>query len=296
MRELKEILKKNNIKARGYQKIGNSVVVDDDSKKYVINKHKYKKDILKYLNSRNFNYYPKIYDSTDDYDITEYIEDNEIPKEQKMNDLIHLTSLLHNKTTFYREVDEADYKTLFEDLLNNCEYLQEYYTDLITIIESKVFMSPPEYLLALNITLIFDSIGYCQSQIKKWYDLVSDTEKTHKMRVSVIHNNLSLDHYLKDQNDYLISWGKSKIDIPIFDLYKLYIRNALEFDFLDILKLYEKEYPLKDEELLLFYILISMPIKIEFNKPNYDMCLYIQREVDKLIKTSNLINNYRKLP
>lgn len=296
MRELKEILKKNNIKARGYQKIGNSVVVDDDNKKYVINKHKYKKDILKYLNSRNFNYYPKIYDSTDDYDITEYIEDNEIPKEQKMNDLIYLTSLLHSKTTFYREVDEADYKTLFEDLLNNCEYLQEYYTDLITIIESKVFMSPPEYLLALNITLIFDSIGYCQSQIKKWYDLVSDTEKTHKMRVSVIHNNLSLDHYLKDQNDYLISWGKSKIDIPIFDLYKLYIRNALEFDFLDILKLYEKEYPLKDEELLLFYILISMPIKIEFNKPNYDMCLYIQREVDKLIKTSNLINNYRKLP
>lgn len=296
MRELKEILKKNNIKARGYQKIGNSVVVDDDNKKYVINKHKYKKDILKYLNSRNFNYYPKIYDSNDDYDICEYIEDNEIPKEQKMNDLIHLTSLLHSKTTFYREVDEADYKTLFEDLLNNCEYLQEYYTDLITIIESKVFMSPPEYLLALNITLIFDSIGYCQSQIKKWYDLVSDTEKTHKMRVSVIHNNLSLDHYLKDQNDYLISWGKSKIDIPIFDLYKLYIRNALEFDFLDILKLYEKEYPLKDEELLLFYILISMPIKIEFNKSNYDMCLYIQREVDKLIKTSNLINNYRKLP
>ena len=39
-----------------------------------------------------------------------------------------------------------------------------------------------------------------------------------------------------------------------------------------------------------------MPVKIEFNKSNYDMCLYIQKEVDKLIKTSNLINNYRKLP
>lgn len=296
MRELKEILKKNNIIARGYHKIGNSIIIEDNNKKYVVNKHKYKKDILKYLNSRNFNYYPKIYDSTDDYDITEYIDDYEIPKEQKMNDLIHLISLLHSKTTYYKEVDEADYKTLFEDLLNNCEYLHEYYTDLITLIESKVFMSPPEYLLALNITLIFDSIGYCQEQIKKWYNLVSEKEKTHKMRVSVIHNNLSLDHYLKDNNDYLISWGKSKIDIPIFDLYKLYIRNALEFDFLDILKLYEKEYPLKDEELLLFYILISMPVKIEFNKSNYDMCLYIQKEVDKLIKTSNLINNYRKLP
>ena len=39
-----------------------------------------------------------------------------------------------------------------------------------------------------------------------------------------------------------------------------------------------------------------MPVKIELNKSNYDMCLYIQKEVDKLVKTSNLINNYRKLP
>ena len=74
MRELKEILKKNNIIARGYHKIGNSIIIEDNNKKYVVNKHKYKKDILKYLNSRNFNYYPKIYDSTDDYDITEYID------------------------------------------------------------------------------------------------------------------------------------------------------------------------------------------------------------------------------
>ncbi len=294
MREIKEILKKNNIKVRSYQKMGSSILVEDESEKYVVRKHDYNKDIFNYLNSRNFNYYPKIYDSNDIYDIVEYIPEEQIPKEQKMNDLIKLISLLHSKTTYYKEVDEAEYKKLFEDIKNNCEYLYEYYTDLITIIESKVFMSPSEYLLASNITLIFDSIAYCQNKIEKWYNLV--VEKSNKMRVCVIHNNLTLDHYLKNKNDYLISWGKSKIDIPIFDLYKLYVKNTLDFDFIDIFNLYEKEYPLKNDELLLFYVLISMPPKLENKISIYDSCVYIKKEIDKLIKTSNFINNYRKLP
>ncbi len=294
MREIKEILKKNNIKVRSYQKMGSSILVEDESEKYVVRKHDYNKDIFNYLNSRNFNYYPKIYDSNDIYDIVEYIPEEHIPKEQKMNDLIKLISLLHSKTTYYKEVDEAEYKKLFEDIKNNCEYLYEYYTDLITIIESKVFMSPSEYLLASNITLIFDSIAYCQNKIEKWYNLV--VEKSNKMRVCVIHNNLTLDHYLKNKNDYLISWGKSKIDIPIFDLYKLYVKNTLDFDFIDIFNLYEKEYPLKNDELLLFYVLISMPPKLENKISIYDSCVYIKKEIDKLIKTSNFINNYRKLP
>ena len=291
MIEIKDILRRNNIIAHNYRKLGNNIVVDD---KYVIKKNNKKDDILSYLDNRNFNYYPHIYDKDSNYELVEYLHDTDMPKEQKMNDLVKLVSLLHNKTTYYKEVDEADYKELYEDLLNNLEYLEEYYTDLITIIESKVFFSPSEYLLASNITLIFDSIRYARDMTLKWYEMIS--KKTHKMRVSVIHNNLSLDNYIKNNKDYLTNWDKSKIDIPIFDLYKLYLRNYNEFDFFDILKIYEKEYPLKDEELLLFYILISMPNKIEFNSSNYDMCIKIESEVDKLLKSSELITNYKHLP
>lgn len=293
MKNIREILNKNNIKAISYQKKGNSMIVSNQDNRYVITPHQYNKQLLDYLDSRNFNYYPKIYDSNEKYDLVEYIKDTNFPREQKMNDLIHLVALLHSKTTYYKEVDEDEYKILYEDLLNNCEYLKEYYEDLITVIESKVFMSPPELLLAKNITLLFDSIAYCSSMCKKWYEQVNNKKETHKMRVSVIHNNLSLDNYLKNSSDYLISWRKSKIDIPVFDLYKLYNNNVIDFDFSEILKLYEKEYPLKDEELLLFYILISLPAKIEFNKNNYNQCLEIQKEIDKLMKTSDLITSYR---
>ena len=123
MIEIKDILKRNNIKALKYRKLGNSIVVDD---KYIIKKNNKKDDIISYLDNRNFNYYPHIYDKDSNYELVEYLHDTDMPKEQKMNDLVKLVSLLHNKTTYYKEVDEADYKELYEDLLNNLEYLEEY--------------------------------------------------------------------------------------------------------------------------------------------------------------------------
>ena len=120
MIEIKDILKRNNIKAHTYRKLGNNVIIDD---KYIVKKNKNKDDILNYLNNRNFNYYHKIFDKDSDYELLEYLTDTNMPKEQKMNDLIKLVSLLHSKTTYYKEVDEADFKKLYEDLLNNCEYL-----------------------------------------------------------------------------------------------------------------------------------------------------------------------------
>ena len=115
------------------------------------------------------------------------------------------------------------------------------------------------------------------------------------MRVSVIHNNLKLSHFIKNSSDYLISWDKAKIDIPIFDLYKLYNNHALDFDFTEILKKYENNYPLHEEELDLLFILISMLFKIEFNTNNYNLCKKISNELDKIYKTNKIINEYKKI-
>ena len=38
-----------------------------------------------------------------------------------------------------------------------------------------------------------------------------------------------------------------------------------------------------------------MPNKIEFNKNNYEMCIAIGKEVNKLIRSSELITNYKKV-
>ena len=296
MIEIKQLIKRNNIKVLNYRKSNNNIIISNSNNKYIIKRGIYNKKIMDYLNSRGFNYYPDIYDYNNKYQLIKYVEDSNIPKEKKINDLINIVALLHKKTSFYKEVDEVEYKKLYEDLLNNCSYLKEYYNDLISIIDSKVFMSPKEYLLASNITLIFDSISYCEVQINKWYEIINSKDKTRRMRVCVIHNDLNLKNFIKDDKDYLINWDKSKIDMPIFDLYKLYLRCNNDYDFIEILMNYEKSYPLLEDELLLLYILISMPSIIKFNRNNYDTCISINKEINKLLKTSNLIKNYKKSP
>ena len=296
MIEIKQLIKRNNIKVLNYRKSNNNIIISNSNNKYIIKREIYNKKIMDYLNSRGFNYYPDIYDYNNKYQLIKYVEDSNIPKEKKINDLINIVALLHKKTSFYKEVDEVEYKKLYEDLLNNCSYLKEYYNDLISIIDSKVFMSPKEYLLASNITLIFDSISYCEVQINKWYEIINSKDKTRRMRVCVIHNDLNLKNFIKDDKDYLINWDKSKIDMPIFDLYKLYLRCNNDYDFIEILRNYEKSYPLLEDELLLLYILISMPSIIKFNRNNYDTCISINKEINKLLKTSNLIKNYKKSP
>lgn len=289
MKEINDLLKKKDIRALSYKRYGSVVIADTNIGKVVLKKNKNKDYIYKYLNDRNFNYYPEILEE-DDYIVSRYIEDIDIPKEQKIIDLIDLVSLLHAKTTHYKSVSEDEYKKIYEDLSNNFEYLYEYYNDLISIIDEKVFMSPSEYLLARNINSIFSSINIGKELTEKWLDEVKDMNK---IRLSVVHNNLKLSHYIRNNRDYLISWDKAKIDIPIFDLYKLYNSNFDDFDFYELLKRYQNKYPLKKYELDLFLILINMPSKIEFADTEYNMCVKIGNEINRLYKSNFLLKEYK---
>ena len=167
MKEINSLLKKNDIRALGYKKKGKVIIADTNIGKIVIKENNNKDYIYNYLNTRSFNYYPEIIES-DKYIISKYVEDVDIPKEQKIQDLIDLTTLMHNKTTHYKEVVEDEYKKIYEDLSNNYEYLYEYYLDTITLIDDRVFMSPKEYLLALNISYIFKNIEIGKEYIKEW--------------------------------------------------------------------------------------------------------------------------------
>lgn len=290
MKEISELLKKNDIRALSYKRNGNVIIADTNIGKVVIKRNKNKDYIYNYLNTRNFDYYPEILES-EDYIVSKYVEDIDIPPEQKILDLVDLVSLMHSKTTHYKNISEDEYKKIYEDLMNNFEYLYEYYNDLISIIDDKVFMSPSEYLLARNISAIFKSIEIGRGYVEDW---LKEVEGLNRLRMSIVHNNLNLSHYIRNNYDYLVSWDKSKIDIPIFDLYNLYNNHFLDFNFFELLKRYEQTYPLKKYELDLFFILINMPSKIEFNDTEFNMCIKISNEIDRLYKSNELVNQYKK--
>ena len=257
---------------------------------YVIKKKK--RDLsntYNYLLSRSFDYFPEVVKEDNEKIYYRYINDLEEPKEQKVIDLVNLITLLHSKTTFYKEVDIDNYKYIYESINNSIDETLEHYNQLMDGIESEVYMAPSNYLIARNITIIYNALGYAKNNINSWYKMI---ENQRKVRAVTIHNNLRLEHYLKEDKPYLISWDKSKIDMPIFDLISLYQNNYLDFEFIDLLKIYLSKYPLTREEMTLFLTIISIPGKIPLNEPEYQTVLSVRRILDYIYKSSEIVKMY----
>lgn len=290
MRNIRQILEKYQLHPTRYQMKGKVTFVDTDRGSYAMKEMEHdQEEIWNYLRSRNFLYYPEIIRYENRILVTKLEQDIAMPKEQKAEDLIDLMALLHQKTTHYKEVDISDYKELYEDISNNIFYLKTYYDDMMTIIESHIIMSPSEYLLARNITLVYSALNFSKEALEKWYEMIKDKRK---QRMVILHNHLELSHFIRNQNAYLTSWDKAKFGIPIFDFYKFYKKHCLEFEFDELFKRYERSYPLLEEERLLLFILLALPSKIEWNDSEYAMCQKISNMIDEMIKTEKLISPY----
>lgn len=266
----------------------NTRIIDD---KIVLKKKKNNdlNNVYKYLKSRSFDYFPEPITIDNLYEVYPFLEDTYEPSEQKATDIMHLLGLLHSKTTFYREIDIDKNKEIYENISDELEYLNNFYNDLITMIEKEVYMSPSGYLIARNINIIFCSIYYAKHNLEEWYKKIDNNKNE---RVVNIHNNISLDHYIKNEKPYLISWNKSRIDSPIYDLLSFYKNHYLDFDFDDLFHFYESGYPLKEDERLLLFTYMAIPYKIEIISDEYEMCIKINKMIEYLYKTSNLIMNY----
>lgn len=281
-----KLLKENNINPKYFKKIKSATLVNNE---YVLKENKGNNKVFSYLDARGFNYYPSNKVLSDKYVLYEYLKDYNISDDERAIELINLVSLLHSKTTRYNSVSIDDYKKIYEDIDNKIDKLYSYYSDLNELIEQEIYMSPSNYLLVRNISKIYSSLNYCKNELDNWYELVKDNKKE---RVALIHNNLSLDHLIRNENSYLISWDKSKFDNPIYDLYNFYKNNYEKIEFSSLLEIYQKRYPLKQNELKLFFILISLPDKIEFTNNDFNNCKLVDKMLDYLYKTDSIISPY----
>ena len=107
--------------------------------------------------------------------------------------------------------------------------------------------------------------------------------------MAFIHNNLETDHYILSDKGYLISWEKSKIDSPILDLITFYQKEYMNFDFNTLINKYLHNYPLKENELNLFYIVISIPPIIALDGKEIEVTKKMREKLDYVFKTENLI-------
>jgi len=272
---------------------GNCTILETTSGNFVVKSKPKNKDlysIFNYLKSRNFDYFPEVFkDSRDGVYIYEYVEDESEINPQKSEDLINLVALLHSKTSYIKEVSEETYKEIYEDIKNNILYLKDYYLKYYELFLHDVYMSPSRYEFVRNYSKINAALNFSESELDDWYSLVSNKKNE---RISLIHNNLSLDHYIRSDKDYLLSWDKTKFDTPILDLVKLYQNNFWELEFSSLYQKYLSIATLSDSEQKLFFILISLVPEIKFDGNEFENTKNMRKQLDYIFKTESFLTPY----
>lgn len=284
---IKRIIKKQCPAVTKYELYKNAVIYTDiRGKKYVAKQNDNNiLDMYNYLNSRGFDYIPKLeYCDKEGY-VYRYEKDIDTPREQKMSDLIKIDALLHNKTVYYKDIPIDEVKELYEELKSKITNTFNYYDDLITMIEGKVFMSPSEYLLARNCSPIFSCLNFCLKELDDWYEIMSTKNKK---RVVLLHNNLDPKHLIRNEDNVLISWNNAKRDLPIYDFIKIYKENYDKYDFNELYKEYISKFPLLDEEKKLMYIMLFIPDKIVFDKNELKSTILVGKLCNYLYTTDHL--------
>ena len=80
--------------------------------------------------------------------------------------------------------------------------------------------------------------------------------------------------------------------MPIYDIINFYKEYYNELDFCELLRNYEAHYRMLPEEKVLFFVLISIPSKIEFTKDEYTMCKEVRKFYEYINTSEKLLSDY----
>jgi len=266
---------------------GKTISFESTMGNYVLKpKNKDIKKLYNYLDSRSFNFYDKIEKEEDNYYLYEYLKDTSIPKEQKMQDFIRMIAKLHRSTIYFKQINNDKYKEIYDNLKDNITYLKEYYSNMYDEYFNIVIPSPSKNYFLNNYSLINNNLLFLDNEVDEWFKLVSNLDR---QRVCLLHNNLSLEHFI---NNKIISWDNYTFDTPILDLVILYRNEHLNFSFKNILEEYLNILSLNEDELKLFFILISLPSEVSLKYDEFTNCTLVYNLINDIYLSEELIRPY----
>ena len=287
MSDIKELIRKYDLSSKDYHYMGNARILDTKHGKLVIKKKtlENKDEMYEYLKIRGFHHFLPNKWADDHYEVYPFVEEIKLPNEQKAIDIMIMMSMLHNKTTFYKEIDLDDVKETYEHYHKKIMDLMEYYHSMQDIIETKIYYAPNEYLLIRNISSIYLSLDYSLNRLNLWYD---EKVKQSKQRNVLLHNKLYIDHLVIGESSSLISWDDAKYDIPIYDFLNFYKKEYLNLEMNSLFDIYQSKYQYTKDEFYLFSALITIPDKVILKKEYYQNTY----EVLRLIKYIDLTRQF----
>lgn len=265
MNNIVEVLDKYNFKVNKFSYKNNCIILETNKGKYVLKKKKRndKKEIYEYLLSRNFSFflYPESFNN--EYEVYSYLDEVNTVKEEKAKHLMEVMSEMHVRTTAYKEYSLDEIKEIYEDKKSKINNLKIFYEKLEQDFSEPIYPAPYELLFLTNVSKIYNSLEYGTILLEEWYKSII---KNKKRRICLIHNHLSLDHFLDRKDAKLINFDYSKYDSPVYDFVNFYKKHYYELDMVCLFNSYQYKYAYTYEEILLLFISVIIPDKIELKK------------------------------
>ncbi|WP_312471013.1 spore coat protein YsxE [Neobacillus sp.] len=189
-------------------------------------------------------------------------EDREHKNQQLFRELARLHTLSAKEITVNNEERTEHYEKTIQQLEKQQEFLDGFADEC----ERKTYMSPFELLFCLYYNEISQALKFSKTKFEEWYESTKEAEKA---RMVIIHGKLSSEHFLYDDRGYgfFINFENARYGSPIHDLLP-YISRALDTNpkrndtTIEWMYHYFKYFPFKEDEKLLFYSYLALPIPI----------------------------------
>lgn len=289
MNSFRNTISKYHLKPYKYKYINKACVIYTDQGNYVLKKKKRedKDKLYDYLLAKNFSFflYPEN-DLSDCDEVYHYLDEVELPKEEKAKDLMMILGEMHTRTTSYRNINLDRIKKVYEEKLATIEYLKKYYYDLEEVFMMHVYNSPEEYLLLKNMDKVANTLEYSKVLLEEWYKSIV---KTKKGRTTLNHNHLSLEHFIDGRDAKLINFDYAEYNSPIYDFVYFYQKHYKELDMESLYQVYRHKFILTKEEELLLFIELIIPWKIVFTANHYHNSVCVYNLIQYLDVTRNFI-------
>ena len=265
--------------------IKSAKIIDD---RFIIKEEKEPTSLYSYLKSRDFEYFLPLIERNNNRSTYEYKEDYSIDLNQKGLDIIDAMSLLHNKTSFKKEINNKN-EEIYNQIKGYLEHLKITYEEMITEIEYKEYPLPSEQLFENNYSKITNCISFINKELENWYKISKEIKE---QRVSMIHGNLETNHLIKNDRTYLISWGKSKLETPILDFVYFYHNDWENIEFNNLLSRYLTKCELNENEKKLLFINLAIPLEYNKTKKEIENTMNMSKFIEYIYKTEELIRPY----
>ncbi|MCP8967330.1 spore coat protein YsxE [Ectobacillus ponti] len=170
---------------------------------------------------------------------------------------------LHQKTLREEEIHEDLVQHHYDTLTAHWEQEQHMLEQFVVECENRWYMSPFELQYCTFHHHISKAQEFANKRLEEWQEMMKEKEKT---RISLIHGNVSVNHFLFDhqRNGYFISLENSQFSTPVQDIVQFYNRSFDTYpiarnDRYEWYQIYQRSFPFTAEEKKLMLAYLAYP-------------------------------------